>query len=285
MVKKKKVKKRISSKKLNKDYDIAYDFATKVYKQFKEVVKSIVLFGSVAKFEPTKGSDIDLIIIIDDCSIEWDQELIAWYREELAKLISKQSYAKKLHINTVTLSAFWEDIKTGEPAAVNIIRYGQALIDFGGFFDPLKVMLAKGKIRPTPEAVFTTLRRGPIHISKAKISIINSIENLYWAMVDSSHAALMSIDKVPPSPEHIPQMLYEEFVKKKKLENKYISWFRDLQNIAKGILHGNIKLMSGKEIDKHIKKVQDFEKKMRTITIHNLEKDNDKIIRVKRKRY
>ena len=284
MPKKKKVIKKVSKKKSTKDYDIAYDFATKVYKQFKEVVKSIVLFGSVPKFEATRGSDIDLIIIIDDCSIEWDQELIAWYRQELAELVSEQSYAKKLHINTVTLSTFWEDVKTGEPTAVNIIRYGQALIDFGGFFDPLKVLLAKGKIRPTPEAVFTTLRRGPIHISKAKFNIINSIENLYWAMVDSSHAALMSMDKVPPSPEHIPQMLYEEFVKKRKIDNKYVTWFREMQNLARGILHGNVKLMSGKEIDKHIKKVVEFEKKMRAIAIHNLEKDNDKIIRIKRKR-
>ena len=54
------------------DYDIAYDFSTKVYKQFKEVIKTVVLFGSVVKQEAKKASDVDLIIIVDDCTIEWD---------------------------------------------------------------------------------------------------------------------------------------------------------------------------------------------------------------------
>jgi len=35
----------------------------------------------------------------------------------------------------------------GEPVVMNIIRYGEPLVDFGGFFTPLKVLLQKGKIR------------------------------------------------------------------------------------------------------------------------------------------
>src|SRR3989344_6366388 len=34
---------------LEKDYSIAYDFATSAYKKFQQIIKSIVLFGSVAK--------------------------------------------------------------------------------------------------------------------------------------------------------------------------------------------------------------------------------------------
>ena len=71
----------------HKDYEIALDFAAQTYKQFSEIIKTIVLFGSVSKQEAQKKSDIDIIILIDDCTIEWDQELISWYRTELAKLI------------------------------------------------------------------------------------------------------------------------------------------------------------------------------------------------------
>src|SRR3989344_6976040 len=93
---------------LENDYDIAYDFAVKAYNKFQDVIKSIALFGSVAKKTPYKKSDIDIIIIVDDCTILWDEELIAWYREELARLIAQQKYKKELHINTVTLSTFWK---------------------------------------------------------------------------------------------------------------------------------------------------------------------------------
>src|SRR3989344_1447536 len=81
----------------DQNFKTAYDFAAKAYKQFNEVIKTIVLFGSVAKEKTKPSSDIDLIIIVDDCTIQWDQELIAWYREELTRLTAKQLYAKKLH--------------------------------------------------------------------------------------------------------------------------------------------------------------------------------------------
>lgn len=248
------------------NHDIAMDFATKAYKKFQEVIKSIVLFGSAAKHEDKRGSDIDIMIIVDDCSIQWDQELIAWYREELGKLVDKQKYSQRLHINTVTLSTFWEDVREGEPAAINIIRYGQTLIDFGGYFDPLKALLAKGRIRPSPEAIFTTLRRAPLHISRAKFDIVNSVEHLYWAMVDASHAALMARHQIPPSPEHVPELLEQLFVKTKKLHPKYIKWYKEMYELAHDIVHGNVKNISGNDLDLIMARTLEFEKTMRDIT-------------------
>ena len=176
MVKYKKVKREDI---FHKDYEIALDFATQTYKQFSEIIKTIVLFGSVSKQEAQKKSDIDIIILIDDCTIEWDQELISWYRTELAKLISKQRYKDKIHINTITLSTFWEELRAGEPLIINILRYGQTLIDFGGFFEPLKILLAKGRIRSTPEAVFTTMKRAPEHLIRSNASLLGTIEGFY----------------------------------------------------------------------------------------------------------
>jgi uncharacterized protein (UPF0332 family)/predicted nucleotidyltransferase len=271
----------IKKKKINSKYDIAYDFSIKAYKLFQEAIKSIVMFGSAAKGEETKKSDIDIVIILDDCSIAWDQELIAWYRQELRKLIEKQAYGQKLHITTVTLSTFWEEVRAGDPATINIIRYGQTIIDFGGFFDPLKVLLAKGKIRPTPEAVFSVLRRAPIHISRAKFNMVSSIENLYWSMVDSAHAALMAAGKIPPSPEHISEMLTNTFVSIKELNKKYVKWYSEMYNLAHEITHGNIKHVNGSEIDEYIKKALDFERIMRDITTALISKE--KIIKLEKR--
>jgi len=283
MKKKKSVIKNIRKKKiLDEDYSIAFDFATKAYKQFKEIIKSIVLFGSVPKEKAVKKSDIDIIIIVDDCTVQWDQELIAWYREELGKLIARQSYKRELHINTVTLSSFWEEIKAGEPVAINVIRYGQALIDFGGFFDPLKVLLAKGRIRPTPEAIFVTLRRGPEHIIRARFNVLSAIENLYWSMVDSAHAALMAANQVPPSPEHVGEMLTEVFVKKRRLDKKFVEHYNEIYFLMHNILHGSIKSIRGKEVDDHIARVEEFEKEMRRITTRLIEEE--KIIRIQEKK-
>lgn len=249
------------------EYNIASDFAIKVYKRFNEVIKSVVLFGSAAKNEMQKGSDIDIIVIVDDCTIAWDQTLISWYRQELSKLVAGQKYANRLHINTVTLSVFWEEVRSGEPLIINVIRYGQALVDFGGFFEPLKVLLAKGKIRPSVEATYNALRRAPIHIARARINVLGAIESLYWAMVDSSHAALMAAKQAPPSPEQIYDYLVDVFVKNRKLDKKYADYYREVYSLYHNIAHGNIKFISGKEVDDHIEKVIDFEKELRNLTV------------------
>ena len=253
-------------------YDIAYDFAIKVYKNFKEVIKSVVLFGSVPKKEAKSKSDIDLIVIIDDCTIEWDQELIAWYREELGKLIAKEKYAKDLHVNTITLSTFWEELKAGEPLVINVIRYGEALIDFGGFFNPLKILLKEGKIRSTPESIYTLLERAPIHYSRAKNSMLGVVDGLYWTMVDAAHAALISADIMPSSPEEIPEILYEEFVKTKKLHKKYVSYYNEIFSVAKEIAHGKLKSLSGSELDDWFEKADLFLREMARL-VHELIED------------
>ncbi|MEK6974350.1 MAG: nucleotidyltransferase domain-containing protein [Nanoarchaeota archaeon] len=279
MPKKKNISKPAEKKQNN--YDIAYDFATKVYQKFREVVKSIVLFGSVSKNKDVQGSDIDIIIVVDDASVAWDQELISWYREELGKLVASQKYNRELHINTVTLSAFWEEVKAGTPVIMNVIRYGQPLIDFGGFFEPLKVLLAKGRIRPTPEAVFTTLKRAPEHIARARFNILSSLENIYWAMVDSAHSALMAANQIPPSPEHIPEMLDDIFVKSSSLEKKYVDYYNQIYNAAKSLMHGETSEIKTEDIDQYLKKASEFEQVMRNITSKLIE--NEKIVMIERK--
>ncbi len=257
--------KEFPSLRIKTEQDIAYDFATKAYEKFGKTLKSIILFGSSVKGKMKKGSDIDIIIILDDCTIQWDAELIAWYREELGKLIKTNPYRRPLHINSVRLSTWWEEMIRGEPVIINIIRYGQPLIDFGGFFTPLKVLLAKGKIKSTPESIYVILQRAPLHLARTRAALLNGIEGLYWAMVDASHAALIAAKRVPPSPEHIPQLLDKTFVRTKMLNSKYVSWYSRLYEIAHGILHGSISKITGKDIDEWQEKTDLFVREMAKI--------------------
>lgn len=250
---------------ITSEREIAMDFATKVYKKFNEMIKSVVLFGSAAKKTAKEKSDIDIIVIIDDVAIHWDLELISWYREELGKLIQSNNYRMPLHINTVKLSTWWDDLQRGDPVVINIIRSGDSLIDFGGFFAPLKILLEQGKIKSTPESIYTLLERAPIHLTRAKTSILAAIDGYYWAMVDSAHAALIASNISPASPEKIPEILKAEFVDKGLLKMKYIEYYRDLHFLAKDIVHGGTTSVSGKSLDDWESKSQDFVKVMSEI--------------------
>ena len=260
----KKSKSRRVAKSLVRDFktekEIAMDFAEKVQKKFDRLVKASVLFGSQtdSKGGAKADSDIDIILIVDDAAVNWDLELVAWYREELGILISNQKYAKELHINTVKLTTWWQDMLHGDPVVLNILRYGEALIDYGGFFNPLKALLLNGKVRSTPEAVYAALQRVPNHISRSIASELSAIEGAYWAMVDSAHAALITAGKMPPSPDHIPGLLKETFVDTGMLKMKYIKAMRELYMLHKAIVHRRISNIKGSEIDEWQKMAEEF---------------------------
>jgi len=243
---------------LKKESEIAMDFALKVYKKFEKSIKSIILFGSTVKQTNVPGSDIDIIILIDDVSIKWDTELVAWYREELDKILRANPYQKGLHINTIKLSTWWRDLMRGDPVVINVLRYGESLIDLAGFFEPLKFLLINGEIKPTPEAVYNALQRAPLHLQRSKAAEVNAIEGLYWSMVDASQAALISANVSPPSPEHIPVDLDETFVSAGMLNKKYVEWYRDLLILHKKITHGEVTELKGVEIDEWQDRTQEF---------------------------
>ncbi len=247
-----------STLKIVGEREIAADFAMKVYGKFDQMIKSIVLFGSSAKKVSMPDSDIDIIVIVDDVSVKWDEELIAWYREELGKLIKGNPYSKSLHINTVKLSTWWEDIMRGDPVVINVLRYGDALIDFGGFFNPLRVLLKQGKIRSTPESIYTLLQRAPGHLTRAKQSMLAVVDGLYWTMVDAAHAALIAANIMPSSPEDIPDVLRETFVKRKILHKKFVDYYDEVHSVAKNIVHGNLTSVKGEKLDDWFEKADAF---------------------------
>jgi len=264
MAKKKEAEKKSESNpevgtlKLFKETDIAMDFATKVYSKFNKIIKSIILFGSSAKKLAVEGSDIDIIIILDDCTVQWDQELIAWYRQELGNIIKSNPYKKALHINSVKLSTWWADLLRGDPVVINVIRWGEAMIDFGGFFNPLKVLLSQGKIKSTPEAIFTSLQRAPAHMARSRAALFSAIDGVYWAMVDSAHAALIAAKQLPPSPEEISNMLKDIFADKRMLDRKYVIWYKEIYELSHKILHGDYVRVSGIDIENWQKRGDEF---------------------------
>ena len=252
----------IPTLKLKKEYDIGLDFATKVYKKFEKAVKSIVLFGSSVKQTTVPGSDVDIIIVIDDVSIKWDQEMVAWYREELDKILRANPYQKGLHLNTIKLSTWWNDLLKGDPVILNVLRYGEALIDLAGFFEPLKFLLIEGKLKPSPEAIYNALQRAPLHIQRSKQAELSAIEGLFWAMVDASQAALIAAAVTPPSPEHIPADLKQTFVDRGMLNGQYVDWYRDLLILHKKIMHGQVGELKGIVIDDWQARTEEYLKVM-----------------------
>ena len=90
------------------------------------------------------------------------------------------------------------------------------------------------------------------------MSELSCVEGLYWAMVDSAHAALIAANIPPASPEHVAVDLKTTFVDSGKLNMKYVVWYRDLLMLHKSIVHGQVKELRGIEIDAWQDRAEEF---------------------------
>lgn len=242
------------------DIDLAFSFARKCHEECRDLVKAIVLFGSTAR-KKQGANDVDVLVIVDDVSLKFTPELIQTYRVIIGKIIAKVS--KRLHVTTLKFSSFWEYARVGDPVAINILRDGFPLLDTG-FFDPLQVLLHQGRIRPSPESVWTYQTRASQTIANSHFHVMQAVVDLYWAVVDAAHAALMSIGEVPPSPEHVADLLQERMVKAKLMPSTVPNTMRKFYTLSKDITSRKRQSLSGAELDKLFAEADAFVQTMRT---------------------
>ncbi|MBI3034595.1 nucleotidyltransferase domain-containing protein [Candidatus Woesearchaeota archaeon] len=241
------------------DLSIAYDFSKKIHDEFGTFIKAIILFGSVAKNRQNPSGDIDLLVVIDDVSMNMSPEIVQTYRIIIEKAIASTS--TRLHVTSLKLTTFWEYIRAGDPVGINILRDGVALLDTG-FFDPMHALLVRGRIRPTPESIWAYFTRAPKTIHNSKWHIMQAVMDLYWAVIDSAHAALMKLGETPPSPDHAAELLEEKMVKRGLVERRYADIMKKFYTLQKRIVYREVKQITGAEYDRLLKDAQDFVNKM-----------------------
>ncbi|MFA6089254.1 MAG: nucleotidyltransferase domain-containing protein [Candidatus Woesearchaeota archaeon] len=250
------------SKFAKEDLDIAYSFSKQIYDEFGQFLRAIVFFGSAARKTEQSGSDIDILVIVDDLAIQMTPEIVETYRIITEKIISKTSL--KLHVTSLKFTTFYDYVLAGDPIAINMLRDGVALIDTGFFF-PLKSLLKRGHIRPSKESIWTYYAKAPQIIVNSQSMILQATIDLYWAVMDAAHAALMSAGEIPPSPDHVSDLLRQKLVASGKLEVKYAHILNDFYTLAKSIMHRDISKVSGTEYDRYKEKATDFVERMQKL--------------------
>lgn len=236
------------------EFNTAEKFAIELKKEFTFMIKSVILFGSVTRPE-SNSKDIDILVVMDDLSTPLNPETIEAYRIIQQKIINSISPA--LHVMNLKLTTWWEYCRIGDPIAINIIRDGVALID-DGFFDPLQNLLLNGRIRPTHEAISMYMMKAPKSLHNSNWHILQATTDLYWACIDASHAALMALGNMPPTPEHINDLVQQKLIKPKLISPKFSKTMEKLYNLYKDIEHKNIKTITGLQFDQLFKEAEAY---------------------------
>ncbi len=239
-------------------------------KKFEKYIVSYVAAGSL--FRGEKSNDIDVYLIVDDTDVKKMSRFEL--KDKLRAIITTMGFDakaitgvnKQFHVQVYILTDFWENIKDANPVIFTLLRDGVPLYDRGVFM-PWKLLLKQGRIKPSPEAIDIHMDLGEKLIDRLQNKLLSIVsEDLYYAVLNPSQAALMLYGIPPPTPKEAIQLLNDIFVKKEKLlEKKYVDTVDQIRKLYKDIEHQKIKKISGKQIDDLLKKAEEYMARMRKL--------------------
>lgn len=243
-----------------------------VIKKFEKYILSYVLAGSLVKGKATKSSDIDVWIVIDDTDVK--RMTRTELKDKLRAIIISMGIEageitgikNKLNIQVYILTDFWESLKEANPVIFTLLRDGVPLYD-RGIFMPWKQLLKMGRIKPSQEAIDMFMGAGEQMLKHVELKLKDiGMDDIYYAILTPSQAALMVYGVPPPSPKETADMMREIFVRKENLlEDKYVEILERNIKVRKDIEHSDKKELSGKEIDTLLKDAQIYLKRIQRL--------------------
>lgn len=238
-------------------------------KDFSKYIVVYGLGGSIVQGKMTPSSDIDTFVIIDDTDVK--RMTRTELRDKLRAIVVSKGFEasnisgiqNKFQVQVWLLTDFWEGLKDSTPVYFTFLRDGLPLFD-RGIFMPWKHLLQMGKIKPSPEAISMYMSSGEQMIKRVKAKMMEiGAEDLYWALQSPTQGAIMLYGLQPPTPKETADVVENIFLKKEKLvDKKFVSTFRDVYNLRKRIEHGDVKQVSGKEIDNLLTDCEDYLKRL-----------------------
>lgn len=241
-------------------------YAAAIVKKFGKYIKSVVPFGSaVTKFKKTESSDIDVAIVVDNTDVKRMSK--SELKDKLLQKLVKMSYpySKKIHPQAYLLTEFWKYIREGNPVLYNVLRTGTPIYDTG-FFLPIQILLKKGLINPSREAVDKHIRIANKLLDKTEKTILKKLtKNLHLAAVSSAQAVLMEMGYRPPTQKEVPKFVEKHLVEEEGLDKKYAEMAEELIFLYKDVEHGRKEEVTGKELDEYLEKAKEFVDKMNDV--------------------
>lgn len=222
-------------------------FTNEARKQYGDLIKSVLIFGSAAKGTMVKGSDADVWVVLDNTATKSSEDL----ERVTAHLHLIAHQLKELHVQATVLTEFWQWVKMGSPELVNFLRYGLPIYDTG-FIKPVQRMLQMGLLPPSDETISLKARASEARLKRIKLDLKAMIFELRYTATDICQAVVMHYYKAQPDQKAIPEFL-ERLVKEKKLEPEHIEKFKEINNLWKDIDHGEIKEVTTEHVNRAIR--------------------------------
>lgn len=254
--------KRMREKSQERRFESVEKFSEQLNEKLGDKVKVVAVWGSVPQGEHGVDSDIDTLVVLDDTKLKKDvpKDAKKKIRRKVTSLADEVD--ERITIQYFPfLTEFWDSLRKGEPLAIEAVRNGEAVYDTG-IFMPAKRLLERGKISGTQESVKKRLKLAATGYKKAEKNLKASTPHkLEQVVANAGQAPIMLVGKTPPGKEKVPDVLEEMFVQKGMLEEEEIEKAREIVEFA-DVGEKNPEEVTGKEVDEHLRKADEFVRRM-----------------------
>lgn len=243
---------------------LAEEHKNRVVEKFETYVVSYSLAGSVIRGEAKKRSDIDVYVVIDDTDAKkmTRQELQDKLRAIIVgmgkELVDQQKIKLELNVQTYLLTDYWQNLKSGNPIIFTLLRDAIPFYD-RGLAIAWKQLLSMGYITPSNETIsnYSTTAKEIIKKIEGKLKEI-ALEDLYYATLVPSQAALMLRGVPPPTPRETLEMMKVEYGTSDLFPPKKLAILERQIEVRKDIEKGKRENVTGNEIQEWLQDVRDY---------------------------
>lgn len=183
-----------------------------------EQIKSLILYGSKARGDAHRKSDVDLLLVYDGVTPTQKEDI-----ETLTDDLFAQP-RPQVHVLTYPLDEVRWNAALGMPLFVNIARDGKTLEG-----EPLMVNPTD---KPTVSRMFIESARKRLHSAQVLIDAgeyRDSISRSYYAVLDAADAALIIKGITPHSHEGTLMLFGVHFVKKGLVQKDFGALFKRMR--------------------------------------------------------
>jgi len=239
-------------------------FMNEIRRKFGEIVKSVLIFGSVVRGDIKPTSDVDVWVIIDDTLLKtsFDFEKI---KEEIFLVAESM---KDLHVQITYLTEFWQWVRMGSPELINFLRYGLVLYDTG-FVKPIQRMLQLGLLPPSEEVVKLKEKSSEVRLEKIKSDLKSIVFDLRYCASDMIQAVVMYYYKTQPDPKEIPKYL-ERMIEEGKIEREFLEKWNEIDRLWKDVDHQVVREISGEYLQRALTLTQEILERFKKLLPKNI---------------
>lgn len=162
-----------------------------------------------------------------------------------------QHYSKKLpcSIEIKLARDYFMEVLAGGKETYSEIRASSILYDPGHLLDSIQEMISKGEIVGTRESLLRKFIAIGEHFRKIDLIKYRVLDNIYRSTLDLSQALILEKHNIFSTQRDTVKYLELFFVKRGKLEKKYLNTAKEIITAFKDIEHKKREIVSGEELD------------------------------------